>query len=81
MIDCIAVRLKQFGNPNLKVYFFSRMVKDKLSIEPGQKSNPLSVKEVGLPVTSEKDNLMMFLGGFKDAVINHGGEIREFQLS
>ena len=58
--------------------FISRLLKDKLYIEIGQKEFPLIVKDSESPVMSKNGNLMMCIGGFKDAVEKHGEEIRRF---
>lgn len=56
----------------------SRMTKDRLAIEPGQKVFPLVVKDYNTPVVSENGSLMVCMTGFKDAVMNHLAEIKEF---
>lgn len=58
--------------------FISRLVKDRLYIEIGQKEFPLIVKDCDAPVFSGNENLMMCIGGFKDAVMNHREKIMEF---
>lgn len=56
----------------------SRMTKDRLAIESGQKVFPLVVKDYNTPVVSENGSLMVCMTGFKDAVMNHLAEIKEF---
>ena len=58
--------------------FISRLVKDRLYIEIGQKEYPLIVKDCDAPVVSRNGNLMMCIGGFKKAVLNHKDVIMEF---
>lgn len=58
--------------------FISRLVKDRLYIEIGQKEFSLIVKDSESPVMSKNGNLMMCIGGFKDAVMNHREKIMEF---
>ena len=58
--------------------FVSRLVKDRLYVEIGQKELPLTVKGSDSPFVSRKGNLMMCIGGFKNAVEKHGEEIRRF---
>lgn len=58
--------------------FVSRLTKDGLHIEVGQTEFPLIVGEYGEPVVSRNGNLMMCIGGFKDAVVNHKEMIQEF---
>ena len=58
--------------------FVSRMAKDRLSIEPGQKEFPLVVKDYESLVRSKNGNLMFCMTGFKDAVTKHKDEIMEF---
>lgn len=65
------------GNPQEYV-FVSRLVKDSLFVEVGQNEHPLIVGEYGVPVISKNGKLMMCIGGFKDAVVNHQDEIMEF---
>lgn len=57
--------------------FISRLVKDRLHVEPGQKDFPLVVEDCNTPVWSKDGNLMMCIGGFKDAVEKHGESIRK----
>ena len=56
--------------------FISRLARDRLFIEIGQKEFPLIVEGHDAPVYSRNGILMMCLGGFKDAVDNHGEAIR-----
>ena len=58
--------------------FVSRLAHDRLHIEIGQKEFPLIVEGYDKPVISRNGKLMMCLGGFKDAVVNHKDEIKEF---
>lgn len=58
--------------------FLSRLVKDRLYIEIGQKEFPLTVKGGDRPVVSRNGNLMMCIGGFKNAVEMHDEEIKRF---
>ena len=58
--------------------FVSRVAKDRLPIEPGQKEFPLVVKDYESPVRSKNGNLMFCMTGFKDAVTKHKDEIMEF---
>ena len=58
--------------------FVSRLAHDGLHIEIGQKEFPLIVGEYGAPVVSRNGKLMMCIGGFKDAVLNHQDEIMDF---
>ena len=58
--------------------FISRLVKDRLYIEIGQKEFPLTVKGGDSPVVSRNGNLMMCIGGFKNAVEMHDEEIKRF---
>ncbi len=56
--------------------FISRLVRDRLYIEIGQKEFPLIVEEHDAPVYSRNGIFMMCIGGFKDAVKKHGEAIR-----
>ena len=56
--------------------FVSRLVKERLYIEPGQTAFPLVVKDYDTPVVSQNEVLMMCTGGFKDAVEKHNHAIR-----
>ena len=58
--------------------FVSRLAKDRLFVEVGQKEFPLIVREYGVPVVSKNGKLMMCINGFKDAVVNHRETIQEF---
>ena len=58
--------------------FVSRLAHDRLHIEIGQNEFPLIVGEYGVPVVSRNGKLMMCIGGFKDAVVNHKDEIMKF---
>ena len=58
--------------------FVSRLVKDRLYVEIGQKEYPIVVEEYGVPMVSRNGKLMMCIGGFKDAVVNHKETILEF---
>lgn len=58
--------------------FISRMTKDTMSIEPGQKVFPIDVKDYYTPVVSKNGNLMVCMAGFKDAVLNHFSEMKRF---
>lgn len=58
--------------------FVSRLAKDRLFVEVGQKEFPLTVGEYGTPVASSNGKLMMYINGFKDAVVNHKETILEF---
>ena len=58
--------------------FVSRLVKDRLYVEIGQKEYPIVVEEYGEPMVSRNEKLMMCIGGFKDAVVNHKETILEF---
>ena len=58
--------------------FVSRITKDRLLIEIGQEEFPLLVREYGEPVVSRNGKLMMYIDGFKDAVVKHKETILEF---
>lgn len=58
--------------------FVSRLVKDRLYVEIGQKEFPLIVKDCDSPVVSRNGNLMMCIGGFKNAVLKQEEAIRRF---
>lgn len=58
--------------------FISRLAKDRLFVEVGQKEFPLIVGEYGVPVFSRNGKLMMCINGFKDAVVNHMEMIHRF---
>lgn len=61
--------------------FVSRVAKNRLSIEPGQKAFPLGVKDYDTPIVSKNGNLMICMTGFKDAVTKHMEEIKTFLYS
>ena len=65
------------GNPQ-EYTFVSRLAKDRLFVEVGQKEFPLIVGEYGVPVVSTNGKLMMCINGFKDAVVNHKETILGF---
>ena len=67
----------EFGEPQ-EYTFVSRLAKNRLFVEVGQKEFPLIVGEYGVPVVSRNGKLMMCIGGFKDAVVNHSDEIMKF---
>lgn len=58
--------------------FVSRLAGDRLSVKIGQTEFPFNVGDYGAPVVSRNGKLMMCIGGFKDAVMNHKDEIFEF---
>lgn len=58
--------------------FVSRLTKDSLFVEIGQKEFPLVVGEYGEPVISRNGKLLMCISGFKDAVVNHKETIFDF---
>ena len=58
--------------------FVSRLAKDRLFVEVGQKEFPLIVGEYGVPVVSRNGKVMMCINGFKDAVVNHKEMIHRF---
>lgn len=58
--------------------FVSRLTKDRLFVEIGQKEFPLVVGEYGEPVISRNGKLLMCISGFKDAVVNHKETIFDF---
>lgn len=61
--------------------FVSRLSRDQLSIEPGQKEFPLEVKNYDTPVVSRNGYLMICMTGFKNAITNHWEEINAFLYS
>lgn len=61
--------------------FVSRLSRDQLSIEPGQKEFPLEVKDYDTPVVSRNGYLMICMTGFKNAITNHWEEINAFLYS
>jgi len=65
------------GNPQ-EFVFVSRLVKDRLFVEIGQKEYPIIFEDYDTPVVSRNGKLMMCIGGFKDAVVNHKETILEF---
>lgn len=65
------------GSPQ-EFVFVSRLVKDRLFVDLGKEEFPLIVGEYGVPVVSRNGKLMMCIGGFKDAVVNHKDEIMKF---
>lgn len=67
-----------YGGNSQGFVFVSRLVKDRLFVEVGQEKEPLIVGEYGVPVVSRNGKLMMCIGGFKDAVVNHKDEIMKF---
>lgn len=58
--------------------FVSRLLKDRLAIEPGQHVFPLEVKVYDCPVVSRNGNLMICMTGFKDAALRHADVIKDF---
>ena len=58
--------------------FVSRLAKDRLFVEIGQKEFPLIVGKHGVPVVSTNGKLMMCINGFKDAVVNNKETVLEF---
>lgn len=58
--------------------FVSRLAKDRLFVEIGQDEHPLIFEDYDRPVVSRNGKLMMCIGGFKDAVVNHKETILEF---
>ena len=58
--------------------FVSRLAKDRLFVEVGQKEFPFIVGEYGVPVVSRNGKLMMCINGFKDAAVNHMEMIHRF---
>ena len=58
--------------------FVSRLAKDRLHVEIGQKEFPLIVGDYGVPVVSRNGKLMMCINGFKEAVVNNKETILEF---
>lgn len=69
--------LFQYLAHNSNLYsFVSRLAKDRLYIEIGQKEFPLIVERHDAPVYSRNGILMMCIGGFKDAVEKQWEAIR-----
>ena len=58
--------------------FVSRLAKDRLFVEIGQKEYPIIVDGYDKPLVSRNGNLMMCIGGFKNAVEKQGEEIMRF---
>ena len=56
----------------------SRLAKDRLFVEIGQKEYPIIVDGYDKPLVSRNGNLMMCIGGFKNAVEKQGEEIMRF---
>lgn len=75
-IDTYTLFFQQLSNNSHMYSFVSRLAKDKLYIDIGQKEFPLIVEGYDAPVYSRNGNLMMCIGGFKDAVEKHGEAIR-----
>lgn len=65
------------GNPQ-EYTFVSRLAKDGLFVKIGQKEYPIIFEDYDRPVVSRNGKLMMCIGGFKDAVVNHKETILEF---
>ena len=65
------------GNPQ-EYTFVSRLAKDGLFVKNGQKEYPIIFEDYDRPVVSRNGKLMMCIGGFKDAVVNHKETILEF---
>ena len=64
-------------NPE-ELIFVSRLAKDRLFVEIGQKEYPIIFEDYDTPVVSKNGKLMMCINGFKDAVVNHKKTILEF---
>lgn len=75
-IDTYTSFYQQLSHNPLMYSFVSRLAKDKLYVDIGQKEFPLIVEGHDAPVYSRNGNLMMCIGGFKDAVEKHGEAIR-----
>ena len=58
--------------------FVSRLVKDRLFVEIGQEKFSIIMDGYDKPLVSRNGNLMMCIGGFKNAVEMHGVEIKRF---
>lgn len=56
--------------------FISRIVQDRLYVQPGQEEYPLNVYDYKSPIISSNGNLMMCISGFKDAVEGHFDAIK-----
>ena len=65
------------GNPQ-EYTFVSRLAKDGLFVKIGQKEYPIIFEGYDRLVVSRNGKLMMCIGGFKDAVVNHKETILEF---
>ncbi len=65
------------GNPQ-EYTFVSRLAKDGLFVETGQKEYPIIFEDYNTPLVSKNGKLMMCIGGFKDAVVNHKETILGF---
>ena len=64
---------------NPQVYIFvSRLAKDRLFSEVGQEEFPIIFDCYDKPLISRNGNMMMCIGGFKNAVENHGEAIRNY---
>lgn len=64
---------------NLQEYtFVSRLAKDGLFGKIGQKEYPIIFEDYDTPLVSRNGKLLMCIGGFKDAVVNHMDTIMEF---
>ena len=64
---------------NPQVYIFvSRLAKDRLFGEVGQEDFPVVFDGYDKPLISRNGNMMMCIGGFKNAVENHGEAIRNY---
>lgn len=61
--------------------FVSRLAKDRLFVEIGQKDYPIIMDGYDKPLVSRNGNLMMYIGGFKNAVEKQGEEIRRFLVA
>lgn len=71
--------LFQYLARNPQAYnFVSRFTKDNMFVEVGQEEYPIIFDGYDKPLISRSGNLMMCIGGFKDAVVNHQDEIMEF---
>ena len=66
------------GGNTQEFVFVSRLVKDVLFDKIGQKEYPIIFEDYDTPVVSRNGKLMMCIGGFKDAVVNHKDTILEF---
>lgn len=79
-IDCYSSFFQQLRKRLGMFVFVSRLAKERLYIEPCQKVFPLEAKDYDTPVVSKNGNLMMLIGGFKDAVMKHDDAIRQHLL-